>query len=188
MNVIGRLLDRYARLLGDPEVIGPAGCPIVLRWTLHGGSDHDDDKTPSRTKVWLHRFMAHADDRDAHDHPRGFLTIVLAGRYDDLARCEVPACNGDGLLTGGWMGGTSARPHPDTCSCDHGFVLRERMRAGMIRYRSPMHVHRTRVGPDGCWTFVLVGPLRRDWGFYRFGRWIPWQDYAAENPDAMRCD
>lgn len=55
-------------LIGDPA------CPILKRITL---------KFPL-FKVRLHRFFPNTSDRDTHDHPWSFLTIVVQGGYTDV--------------------------------------------------------------------------------------------------------
>lgn len=57
------------------EVIGRPECPILLRRTLLSGR---------LGKVMLHEFLPTSRDRDHHDHPAAFLTIVLRGGYDDV--------------------------------------------------------------------------------------------------------
>lgn len=57
------------------EVIGQPECPILRRRTLLAGR---------AGKLLLHHFFAESRDRDPHDHPAAFLTIVLWGGYDDV--------------------------------------------------------------------------------------------------------
>jgi hypothetical protein len=152
------------------ELIGPPDCPILTRWTLL-------NLGPRVGKLLLHRFLPNADDRDVHDHPRPFVTVVLLGGYDDLAPCEV--CPGSGWVT----------PRTSCSACEgRGVVLREIMRAGMVRRRPAEHRHRTRVHETGCTTLVWMGPLRRPWGFWRRGRWWPWREYEERFGFGMRCD
>ncbi len=40
----------------------------------------------------------------------------------------------------------------------------------------------------GCWTLVLMGPVRRRWGFWRDGRWWFWRDYERVFGFGMRCE
>jgi hypothetical protein len=151
------------------EIIGPPDCPILTRWTLI--------KFASKgKKLLLHHFHPNADDRDLHDHPWPFVTIVLWGSYNDMKHCVCIA-------------GRSGRAWSDCDLCDGtGFVVREHMRVGKVRYRSASHRHRTMVGPRGCWTLVITGPMQRDWGFWRDGRFWPWRSYEDEFGFAMRCD
>lgn len=66
--------------------------------------------------------------------------------------------------------------------------------AGERRYRAPWfrtfpanHVHRLRMidGKD-CWTLVIVLKPVREWGFWHFGRFIPWREYVADKGIADR--
>ena len=173
-----------ARLPFRPEVIGDPACPILHRWTL--GGDRLMKRAP--VKVLLHHFLPNADDRDTHDHPRPFVTMVLRGGYDDLVPC--PTCGGTGDALSDPTSTFEQRSIYGPCArCGGpGLVSGDRMRAGMVRYRRPEYAHRTRVGPRGCWTLVLMGPVRRRWGFWREGRWWSFRDYEARFGFGMRCD
>jgi hypothetical protein len=59
----------------EVEVIGQPECPLLLRRTL---------LSTRCGKVLLHEFLPTARDRDPHDHPSSFLTLVLRGGYDDV--------------------------------------------------------------------------------------------------------
>jgi len=55
----------------------------------------------------------------------------------------------------------------------------ERFRAPWFRSFPAEHAHRIAVDPGKvCWTFVLVFPITRQWGFWNQGRWIYWRDYV----------
>lgn len=171
-----RDLDRQVRLL-KPEVIGAPDCPLFHRWTF--GTDRLMRNMP--VKFLLHHFLANADDRDVHDHPRPFITFVLQGGYDDMKPCET--CMG----VGSWPQRNGAAAQCPTCGGE-GVELNERMRAGMVRCRPARHRHRTKVHRDGCWTFVIMGPIERDWGFWRSGRFYKFRDYEHQFGFGMRCD
>lgn len=130
---------------GPWELIGPTECPIMWRRTLISGK---------LGKLLVHRFMPNASDKDCHDHPRSFVTLVLRGGYDDV--------------------------QPDG-TVDHVY-------APAIRYRRAEHAHITKVGPDGALTVVVMGPLRRAWGFFREGRWFDWRSYERVFGLNWRCD
>ena len=154
------------------EIIGPPDCPIMERWTVL--------KFRGR-KFMIHHFLPNADDRSAHDHPSPFWTLVLRGYYDDMKLC--PDCEGRGL---NWPGSAN----PGTCwECGgHAVVLNERMRPGMLRHRAAEHTHRTKVGPRGCWTVVLMQRKQRAWGFWHLGEWWYWRDFERKYGFGMRCD
>lgn len=141
-----RFLDRLR-----PEVVGPPDCPIMLRWTLIGRSGETN-------RLMLHWFPPNADDRDPHDHPCDFWTLVLQGGYDDL----VPRAG--------------------------RVVVGDRMRRGSLRFRAAEHTHRTCVGSGGCWSLVWMRPRRREWGFHRGGRFWKWFDYEHRFGFGMRCE
>jgi hypothetical protein len=63
----------------------------------------------------------------------------------------------------------------------------ERMHFGKVRFRPATHRHVTKVGPHGCWTLVIMGPIRRRWGFWADGRWYFWRDHEKLFGFGMRC-
>lgn len=179
-----RLLSRLV-----PEQVGPPACPILLRWTLLGSSG-------DRWRLMLHRFPPNSDDRDPHDHPCDFWTLVLAGGYDDLVPGGIRhyRCSGCGFET-------TDRYLTKRHKCMHRGRYRERsievrdelrigdsMRRGSFRHRRAEHRHRTRAGSGGCWSLVLMAPRRRDWGFWRSGKWHQWRAYERLFGFGMRCD
>lgn len=170
-------------MLPRREVIGAPDCPLIHRWTIRpwGGHGHSD----LNWKLMVHHFLPNADDRDVHDHPRPFWTLVLRGSYDDMRPCD--ACAGEGFQRIA-HGRYSDRITPCLTCMSASVVLNERMKAGALRRRPAVHRHRTRVGPNGCWTVVLMGPLQRPWGFWRRGAWWHYRDYENEFGFAMRCD
>lgn len=159
-----------------PEQVGPPDCPIMFRWTLLGSSG-------ARHRLMLHWFPPHSDDRDVHDHPCDFTTLVLQGGYDDLVPLE-PELNvfAAGHFRAAWP--------KDWAVTEAGDVLSvgDRMRRGALRFRSAEHTHRTRVGSGGCWSLVWMRPARRRWGFFRHGRWFEWFKYEELFGFGMRCD
>lgn len=44
------------------------------------------------------------------------------------------------------------------------------VRPGHFRFRRATHQHSVKVGPKGCWTLLLTGPEKRQWGFWYKGR------------------
>lgn len=166
---------------GKWEVIGPLDCPVLYRRTLIAGRFG---------KLMLHRFVPSSSDKDCHDHPSSFLTIVLRGGYDDCSPC--PTCLESDVK--GWLLGDpsndwrQARPMTLCPTCrGHGRIV-DAVRAPTIRYRRAEHAHITKVGPAGAFTICIMGPKRRSWGFFRDGRWWPWRRYEEEFGLNFRCD
>jgi hypothetical protein len=184
--MMSRAATRWLRRRPFPpaEQIGPPECPILNRWTLIGGAT---GSASSSLKLMVHHFLPNRDDRDVHDHPRPFLTLVLWGGYDDLVPC--PDCDGSGYGDPEYVEGTNVPLLHGCPICrGEGVVVGDRMRPGMLKRRLAHHRHRTRVGEGGCWTLVLMGPLRRPWGFWREGKWWPWREYEDRFGFGMRCE
>lgn len=62
------------------------------------------------------------------------------------------------------------------------------MRAPAVRYRPADHAHTTRTHDKGAWTLVFMGPVRREWGFIRGGRWWSARSYLDRFGGSFRCD
>lgn len=159
-----------SQMVGRWEQIGPPDCPLMFRRTIVAGR---------LGKLLIHRFVPAATDKDPHDHPRAFVTIVLRGGYDDVQPCA--GCLGDGR-GGDYLG----MPCEDCWGS--GVARVDRVRAPTIRYRSASHAHITNVHDDGALTVVIMGWLVRDWGFVREGRWWPWRWYERKFGLGFRCE
>ena len=139
------------------EPVGNPDCPMMHRTGFALGG-----KTPlGRTglfSVRLHRFCPDFIDEHPHDHPWPFVTFVIKGEYDDLVpRVEMHCDPSNGART-------SSFPH-----MTGDLVVGDKMRPGKLRYRRAQHIHSTRVGPKGCTTIVVTGPVIRQWGFWSRG-------------------
>lgn len=149
---------------------GPAnrGVPMLTRYRLI--------QTPA-FGLYVHHWHRPDADRDVHDHPWRFATLVLRGGYTEIL-ADNPA--------GGRVADRLARRRP--------FSLHV-----MPRDRA----HRVIAVRPSTWTLLLVGPKRQDWGFYvpnvpllanrgrnAYGRhFVAWQTYIAAggNPDPFNC-
>lgn len=197
--------DVRARL--RPELIGPADCPIIKRWTLlqwgrrervqssvtetslmdKGGGEAGSERglregtllrqPPRAHKLLLHWFPGRMDDRDVHDHPRAFWTVVLWGWYWDVTPC--PRCGGSGAGT---------YPSTKCWPCGGSGEMRELMHTGRIAHRNATHRHRTEAGSRGALTVVGMGPIVRRWGFWRDSVWWPWKEYRRAFGHGTVCD
>lgn len=150
----------------------------MYRWTL---------AKPFGCKIMLHHFLPNGDDPEPHDHPFDFVTLVLAGAYVDEKTIK-PA-------PGHWCRRCGeAIPDPDCLECRGTGVTQpvlcfESMTRGKVRFRRAEHMHRTLIRSDGCWTIIVTGPKRREWGFIWRGVWMPMQKYLDERGEAaIRCD
>jgi hypothetical protein len=118
--------------------------------------------------IYLHHFVGDDWSRDLHDHPKRFITIGLKGSYIE------------------W---TPSQSLP-------GIELQRLWKAPWIRSFPATHIHRITMvndsngNPHDCWTFVIVLKAVRNWGFWHFGKFIPWREYVnSETADQMKaCD
>lgn len=180
---------RFFSWLRNPEVIGPPGCPLMRRWTVAvatGGKR--DEAVLIRLPQWIgfkllvHHFLPNTEDVDPHDHPRPLWTLILKGGYLDLVPC--PECDG---LRRFPLAAPGAYVDCARCRC-RGVVLGEEMTRGRFRYRPAEHRHVTKVSSAGAWTLCLMGPLKREWGFWRDGQLFDWRSYEHKFGLAFRCE
>lgn len=61
----------------------------------------------------------------------------------------------------------------------HGPFVRHAL--GLPRYRKAESAHViTDVSKGGVWTLVFRGPIRRSWGFWQNGKWVPHSEYEPK--------
>lgn len=140
----------------------PAG-PMLRRYMIFQGD---------RFGVYVHQIFRPDADRDTHDHPWPFRSLVLRGGYSE----EVRLAPGADVSSEVWRGRGRAHVMPT--------------------YRS----HRIVQVRPRTWTLLVVGPKMREWGFWvpparlpgyvaRPGnctlRWVPWREYGALTADPM---
>jgi hypothetical protein len=207
-------VNRLVQFLRNPEIIGPPDCPLMLRWTILD-SEHPTTSTDSKREgasgvitdtthaltliklpLWLtrdrklmvHHFLPNVEERDFHDHPRPFWTLVLRGRYFDLTPCK--NCHGVGHYNARWNppGRLAASTKQIRClMCQRGRKLNEEMSFGKLRFRSAEHTHITQAAPEGAWTLVWMLPLERKWGFWQGRVFLPWREYKDRYGFGMQC-
>jgi hypothetical protein len=132
------------------------------RWALLAGLDVGADGDPylDRLRIvqtpWLGVYLHHIHrpdrDRDPHDHPWAFASLVLCGGYQETV----------------W---------PDKRRHDRMFArIRGRFSLATLD-RDAAHIITAIKGP--LWTLVLTGPRRGDWGFWELGKFVPWREYLG---------
>jgi hypothetical protein len=128
--------------------------PYLIRWAIN---------TPL-FGIKLHHILRSDEDRDLHDHPWSFLSIILSGGYWEHTAREPDVDPRFDLrhMTG----------KPVTDRTWHG--------PGSILWRPAPSPHRLEL-PEGrsAWTLVLTGPKRREWGFRTICGWISSSSYWA---------
>jgi hypothetical protein len=93
--------------------------------------------------VFLHKILLPDADRDLHDHPWDFATLILRGGYEEQVPSSGPAAG-----TRRWRAGSAHR----------------------VRATDLHSVRRLFRVPT--WTLVVVGRRQRAWGFATDGGWM----------------
>jgi hypothetical protein len=101
--------------------------------------------------VYLHDIYEPDGDRDPHNHPWKFISIVLRGYYVE-------------------------RVYPDPAGHPHYFLAHMHKRFSAHRMDTTS-AHRIVTAAPGLKTLILTGKRQSGWGFYRDGEYISWQDY-----------
>jgi hypothetical protein len=135
----------------------------LRRWFLWGWSPISKDPRPRRG-VYLHWFCRSDDDRDPHDHPWDFRTLVLWGGYVDE---QWNSFDNNGF-NGRWVNGYEPM----------GFLA--------YRLRKAEHLHRVQLMPGRTsWSLLFISPKRRGWGFYTPNGWVGWRDYFGAGASSI---
>lgn len=113
--------------------------------------------------VRIHHIVTSDLDRDLHDHPGGFLSIVLKGGYYEERPID-NACH--------WKDWSVSEPLVTTWRG-----------VGSMAFRSATDRHRiTELARlNETWTLVVTGPKRHWWGFYTPVGKIHWRDYPTKH-------
>jgi hypothetical protein len=126
-----------------------AGDPYLVRWSLDFGA----------FTVKLHHILRSDEDRDMHDHPWSFVSVILWGGY--------------------W----EHRPDPWAHESEAGAAARHVsyrrwFGPGSVLRRPAPSIHRLEL-PLGktAWSLVFTGRRLREWGFHTVCGWIPWRQY-----------
>lgn len=116
-------------------------------------------------KVFLHHIAESDSGRDFHDHPFGFLSIILSGGYYE---------------------------HVVFPRTPKGYTRTRRF--GAVNIVSATHTHRVALIPGAAqtWTFLIAGPTRRKWGFWILGedlgcrndRWVEAVKHTGNKKDS----
>jgi hypothetical protein len=104
--------------------------------------------------VYLHDIFEPDGDRDPHNHPWSFISIVLRGRYD-----EKFFWNPEKSLNRMW---------------------RRKSHKRFSAHRMDAHAaHRITYAAPGLKTLIIRGPRKpKGWGFFTSEGYVPWQEYV----------
>jgi hypothetical protein len=151
------------------EIIGDK---YLRRWYLFPGRQKDGSKPDSnKVRAYLHNFIGSDDDRAVHDHPGWSLSILLRGSLVELMPYESDEM-------------ADALPGTE--------VLRGRRIAWLWPvFRKATHTHRILLVSDSAWTIFIMGPKRREWGFWFWLReggyiWKHWTRVTTADGKSIR--
>lgn len=120
--------------------------------------------------VMVHQFYRSDEDRDLHDHPWNFLTLILRGGYWEETRVK----NGDtGLVAAHYR--ATGEILDQVCMTWRN--------PGEILYRPATFKHAVRLqtGTEGkVWTLVIKSKRVREWGFWTREGWVDWKTYGKK--------
>lgn len=144
------------KLIGAGHPLGP----MLRRYMIFQGE---------RFGVYVHRIYRPDADRDCHNHPWQFRTLVLRGGYTELVRRHV----------GSLQETLTARMH----------------RPGSTHAMPVDAFHQLVEVAPNTWTLLLVGPKVHEWGFWvtdmphaeRPARalFVPWRAYGSVSADPL---
>ena len=144
------------------------GQPYLIRYTLI---------STRFFRCFIHKILRSDDDRDLHDHPWNFATLLLWGRY----REQVPYDSPPMFLPDGKMIVKSKIVGPGTLVCHkaadcHRLDLQQTFK--FPTERGDLGPVETQFIP--VWTLFMAGPRKRDWGFHTSKGWIQWEEYIED--------
>lgn len=148
--------------------------------------------------IMLHNIRRSDDDPDPHDHPWGFVSVILRNGYvdeqyklvtleKDIIRSSPPFWE---ERAGNFFEEFDVTGDPDDKNHFRPLQVERRgsrsgpffkkVRPGMIVYRGAHHIHRVIIKPGKpAWTLVFAGGDTRPWGFIKRIAWVYWREYLG---------
>lgn len=158
-----RFLDRhfsFKEIRDGCDTVGiKSNNPIYLkRWFIVGNDENWDG-----FHLLLHHILRSDADRELHDHPFDFVSVILWRGY--LEETELHTADFPAKLR-----------HLCTPACH---PLRRKW-PGMILDRRSAHRHRVHlIDEKPSWSLVFTSGKKRDWGFWRDGNFIPHKNFIS---------
>lgn len=138
----------------ERKVIGKPGDPMLTRLIIV--------RTPWGG-IYLHRIYRPDSDRDLHDHPWVFASLILSGGYTEVSADVSLAHLGTSDARLVEYPGTSVRTW-------HRFTV-HRMPLDRAHFISEIH--------GRLITLVVVSKRRQEWGFWTAAGFVPWREYTG---------
>lgn len=108
--------------------------------------------------LYIHHFHRSDEDRELHDHPWGFWSLILWGGYVEVTPAQ----------------------REFTTSLNEPRVKRAWIGPGKLIYRPAEWIHRVEIPVGKCsWSLVVTTSKRRCWGFWTRQGWVPWKLFTS---------
>jgi hypothetical protein len=122
--------------------------------------------------IKLHHFHRSDEDRELHDHPWLFVSLILWGGYTEVRPdfCIRGALREISL---------EAHPRSEVTMASAALYERKRYGPGSLLVRPAWWAHRVELNDEerGSWSLVIVFPKVQEWGFYKVQGWINWRSF-----------
>jgi len=143
------------------------GTPYMDRfWLFRWGGSREIGQEPS-VHPWIALNVHHIRSSDwstYHDHPWGFFTLILRGRYTEV----------------------TPQPFIGVPLGFGGYTRYRTYRAGSLRFVRARQWHYLTLEPgEDAWTLVLKLPKVQTWGFLVNGIKVPWREYLKQRAELM---
>lgn len=158
-------VDGLARHYGFPRQIiqGCQSTPLLYRWKLHINGDF---------MVYLHRFGRSDEDRQLHDHPFSFVSLILKHGYHEV-RPIAP-------LRERLAVGDKSFDLDDPQVQERAYYA-----PGSMLFRPSWYAHRVELEKTlPSWSLVVRTRKANDWGFFTHDGWKLWSEWHS----AKICD
>jgi hypothetical protein len=170
----------------------------ILRKILPFQSILNEDKTlylrrfylyrgKRRPHVYIHHICTSDDDRALHDHPWGFKSFMMWGRYEEIMpTSQLSHFDVVETLRAGKGKVSSDEVHGEV-------ILRQFSAPCFLRREDATNFHRLILPTwkdnnrqfKTVWTLVFTGERVREWGFLLKTGWVKWTEFRQAMMDAM---
>jgi hypothetical protein len=144
-----------------------------------------------RFNIMLHNIKRSDDDPDPHDHPWGFVSIILKNGYLDeqyrfltVVKDQFRSSPRFWEERAGNFYMEDAYGHFKPLAFERRGVRSgpffKKVRPCTVVYRRATHIHRVVLKPGKeAWTLVFTGGEKRPWGFVKSTDWVYWRQYLS---------
>lgn len=116
--------------------------------------------------VFLHHIVRSDNDRELHDHPWNFTSIILKGGYWEET----------------FFSFRNDKPKDRIVNTDYPSTKKKWIGPSSINSKKATDFHRLEMGDkaNGTWTLFFRGKKQRKWGFWTKDGWVDFETYLNE--------